>query len=107
MTGELSKNFHGVGIGPLSKIWAVKINADENMHCTVLHNPKLFRKNRKKKQKKHSKTSICELIITLNELSSFFLISFSHISTIGKLQQLRSFDVFSPYCLGSFVSSLN
>ena len=24
MTGELSKNFHGVGIGPLSKILAVK-----------------------------------------------------------------------------------
>ena len=23
MTGELSKNFHGVGIGPLSKILAV------------------------------------------------------------------------------------
>ena len=26
MTGKLSKNFHGVGIGPLSKILAVKIN---------------------------------------------------------------------------------
>ena len=26
MTGELSKNFHGVGIGPLSKILAVKRN---------------------------------------------------------------------------------
>ena len=25
MTGKLSKNFHGVGIGPLSKILAVKI----------------------------------------------------------------------------------
>ena len=25
MTGELSKNFHGVGIGPLSKILAIKI----------------------------------------------------------------------------------
>ena len=24
MTGKLSKNFHGVGIGPLSKIYAVK-----------------------------------------------------------------------------------
>ena len=24
MTGKLSKNFHGVGIGPLSKILAVK-----------------------------------------------------------------------------------
>ena len=24
MTGEPAKNFHGVGIGPLSKIWAVK-----------------------------------------------------------------------------------
>ena len=24
MTGRLSKNFHGVGIGPLSKILAVK-----------------------------------------------------------------------------------
>jgi hypothetical protein len=27
MTGELSKNFHGVGIGPLSKILDVKITA--------------------------------------------------------------------------------
>ena len=27
MTGELSKNFHGVGIGPLSKILAVKVKA--------------------------------------------------------------------------------
>ena len=26
MTSELSKNFHGVGIGPLSKILAVKSN---------------------------------------------------------------------------------
>ena len=26
MTGELSKNFHGVGIGPLSKILAVNDN---------------------------------------------------------------------------------
>ena len=26
MTGRLSKNFHGVGIGPLSKILAVKCN---------------------------------------------------------------------------------
>ena len=26
MTGKLSKNFHGVGIGPLSKILAVKIS---------------------------------------------------------------------------------
>ena len=25
MTGKLSKNFHGVGIGPLSKILAVKV----------------------------------------------------------------------------------
>ena len=25
MTGELAKNFHGVGIGPLSKILAVKV----------------------------------------------------------------------------------
>ena len=25
MTGKLSKNFHGVGIGPLSKIYAVKV----------------------------------------------------------------------------------
>ena len=24
MTGKLSKNFHGVGIGPLSKIYSVK-----------------------------------------------------------------------------------
>ena len=24
MTGKLSKNFHGVGIGPLSKMYAVK-----------------------------------------------------------------------------------
>ena len=27
MTGKLSKNFHGVGIGPLSKILAVKYDA--------------------------------------------------------------------------------
>ena len=27
MTGELSKNFHGVGIGPLSNILAVKSHA--------------------------------------------------------------------------------
>ena len=26
MTGKLSKNFHGVGIGPFSKILAVKIS---------------------------------------------------------------------------------
>ena len=26
MTGELSKNFHGAGIGPLSKILAVNAN---------------------------------------------------------------------------------
>ena len=26
MTGELSKKFHGVGIGPLSKILAVKLS---------------------------------------------------------------------------------
>ena len=26
MTGRLSKNFHGVGIGPLSKILAVKFH---------------------------------------------------------------------------------
>ena len=25
MTGKLSKNFHGVGIGPLSKIYAVNV----------------------------------------------------------------------------------
>ena len=30
MTGELSKNFHGVGIGPLSKILAVKCAATVN-----------------------------------------------------------------------------
>ena len=29
MTGKLSKNFHGVGIGPLSKIYAVKY------YCTL------------------------------------------------------------------------
>ena len=28
MTGELSKKFHGVGIGPLSNILAVKIKKD-------------------------------------------------------------------------------
>ena len=28
MTGELSKNFHGVGIGPLSKILAIKTLPD-------------------------------------------------------------------------------
>jgi hypothetical protein len=27
MTGKLSKKFHGVGIGPLSKIYAVKVFA--------------------------------------------------------------------------------
>ena len=27
MTGKLSKNFHGVGIGPLSNIFAVKTSA--------------------------------------------------------------------------------
>ena len=29
MTGELSKNFHGVGIGPLSKILAVKAETNK------------------------------------------------------------------------------
>jgi hypothetical protein len=29
MTGQLSKNFHGVGIGPLSKILAVKLKEIE------------------------------------------------------------------------------
>ena len=33
MTGGLSKNFHGVGIGPLSKILAVK-------SCSVLRQTK-------------------------------------------------------------------
>ena len=30
MTGRLSKNFHGVGIGPLSKILAVNMTLDES-----------------------------------------------------------------------------
>ena len=30
MTGGLSKNFHGVGIGPLSKILAVKVKISQN-----------------------------------------------------------------------------
>ena len=30
MTGGLSKNFHGVGIGPLSKILAVKETSNKN-----------------------------------------------------------------------------
>ena len=29
MTGKLSKNFHGVGIGPLSNILAVKVVVEE------------------------------------------------------------------------------
>ena len=32
MTGRLSKNFHGVGIGPLSKILAVKLSP---IHATL------------------------------------------------------------------------
>ena len=36
MTGGLSKNFHGVGIGPLSKILAVKSFHNKNSVCRVL-----------------------------------------------------------------------
>ena len=37
MTGKLSKNFRGVGIGPLSKIMAVKyLPLEENMVVEVI-----------------------------------------------------------------------
>ena len=36
MTGELSKNFHEVGIGPLSKILAVKEVCTGGVTCSLL-----------------------------------------------------------------------
>ena len=36
MTGKLSKNFHGVGIGPLSNILAVKVSG------TIMHKIKCY-----------------------------------------------------------------
>ena len=38
MTGKLSKNFHGVGIGPLSKILAVKYHTSFSNHCSYYYN---------------------------------------------------------------------
>ena len=38
MTGKLSKNFHGVGIGPLSKILAVKVEHDSGNERTRYYN---------------------------------------------------------------------
>ena len=40
MTGELSKNFHGVGIGPLSNILAV-MNFDEMLSTLYILDEKL------------------------------------------------------------------
>ena len=37
MTGKLSKNFHGVGIGPLSKILAVKGSAAGQNKLTFVY----------------------------------------------------------------------
>ena len=37
MTGKLSKNFHGVGIGPLSKILAVKYGHTFFIKCGSSH----------------------------------------------------------------------
>ena len=43
MTGKLSKNFHGVGIGPLPKIYAVNRptpKAWKSLHGTMYHRAK-------------------------------------------------------------------
>ena len=47
MTGKLSKNFHGVGIGPLSKILAVKsqLKANEENSLYDITAKKIFNVN--------------------------------------------------------------
>ena len=47
MTGELSKKFHGVGIGPLSKILTVKVLTSITTYYVhvsfVIHNKEILR----------------------------------------------------------------